>query len=640
LVVAFGFLSCFSALAQDRSLYWNSLSVHVQLDADGTLHVTEHHAMVFDGPWNGGERTFELRSSQSLSLESFGEFDPATQTRVPWSEGDLDQVGEYQVDSKTLRWRARQANDPPFRQTSKVYEINYSLSGVLVPENGMYRLEHNLAFPDRTGEIRVFDATLDIDPVWEASTLPRNWHHENLQPGESVFVTGYLKHLGAAPPAAAAAERIRPSATDAPMLRYGLLFIVLAFAVAHGVALMRRERARGRFEPPLPLDRIDEAWLEANVFNRRPEVVGAAWDLDTSASEVTALLAQLALEGKLKTEVRNTGKGWFTRETLVMELLCERSELAAHERPLIQALFFNDSRTTDTQKIQDHYSKKGFTPSILIAKAIEQQLPMIYANGVAVPGWAKWLSGGLVVAAVATFILSFVQAPDDALPLALTPIALLVCYIFGIVFGYGYRTNVLELTGRLARTSICIVMLCAVLAFVLIAGRIAIVPIGLISLSLLTLAMLNSIFNVMRTRETRDAQELRRQLGSARKYFENELRSKTPRLKDEWFPYLLAFGLGPKVDRWFKSFGGDSGVTRTGMQTGSPAGAHIGSTSSSTWTGGGGTFGGAGASGTWAAAVGGIAAGVAAPSSSSSSGGRSSSSGSSSSSGGGGGGGW
>jgi uncharacterized membrane protein YgcG len=172
---------------------------------------------------------------------------------------------------------------------------------------------------------------------------------------------------------------------------------------------------------------------------------------------------------------------------------------------------------------------------------------------------------------------------------------------------------------------------------VLISGRVPLVILGMISLTLIALAFINSIFNMMRTRAVGESLELRRRLVSARHYFEEELKKPEPSLKDEWFPYLLAFGLGPKIDRWFKAFGGQSSAIKRGVGGGATS---IGSrsTGSSTWTGGGGTFGGAGASGTWAAAVGSIASGVAKPSSNSS--GRSSGGGSSRSSGGGGGGGW
>jgi hypothetical protein len=335
--------------------------------------------------------------------------------------------------------------------------------------------------------------------------------------------------------------------------------------------------------------------------------------------------------------------GWFKRDVMYMELLCDRKRLADHERELIDGLFFGGSRMTDSEKIRQHYSTSGFNPAALIKQGVEAQLPMIFANKQAVPAWAKWLTAALFVAAVAAFLAALIQAPDAAPPLIAAEIVLLVCYVVGLVFAYGYRVNVYELRGRMMRILICTGLMYAVLAFVLLSGRVAIVLTGAVGLMLLLLAFTNSIFNMMRTRDVGESLDLRRRLVSARHYFERELNKSDPNLKDEWFPYLLAFGLGPKIDRWFKAFGGKS-RSRVGMAGGTTSGtigSHTSTTTSShapaSWTGGGGTFGGAGASGVWAAAAGGIAAGVSKPSSSS---GSSGGGGSSSSSGGGGGGGW
>lgn len=626
------------AVAQDRTLHWDSLTVEARLDADGRLHVIERHAMVFDGAWNGGERSFQARSWQRLDVHGLSEIDPATQTRVPWVAGSLDSVGRYDRNGDVVRWRARMPSDPPFQAATKIYELAYSLSGVLIEEDGRYRLEHDFAFPNRSGEIRVFDATLALDPVWQADDVPTQWHRENLQPGESVFVNASLQYTGADPPREVAALSATPSTTGAPWLRTSLALALTAFAIAHAIALFRRERARGRFEPPLAQERIDDAWLEANVFNRPPEVVGAAWDLDTSASEVAALLARLEQAGALKSQVRTEGSGWFKRETLHMELLCDRDRLADHERELIDALFFGGSRTTDTQRIRERYSKSGFTPAALIKRGIEGQAPAVFANKVAVPAWARWLTVLFFVAAAASFIVGAVQAPDVAGYMTLVNVALLAVFVLGIVFAYLYRTNVLALGGKLLRALIAVGAICGVIGFVLFGGVVPLVPIGALSVTFLAAAFVNMIFNTMRTRETAEALALRRQLGVARWYFERELQSESPRLKDEWFPYLLAFGLGPKIDRWFKAFGGESAHRRTTMSAaGAGSISASRSTSSSSWTGGGGSFGGAGASGTWASAVGSIASGVAKPSSGS---GSSGGGGGGRSSGGGGGGGW
>jgi uncharacterized membrane protein YgcG len=631
--------ACAAAIAQERSLYWDSLTVHARLDADGAMHVKERHAMVFDGAWNGGERSFRLTSWQSLKLEAFGEIDARTQAPVPWRDDDLSDVGEYELNGNVLRWRSRMPEDPAFASTSKTYEIDYVIEGVLVPDEGRYHLEHNLAFPDRSGVIRRFNATLELDPVWAATDLPTSWHAENLEPGESVFAVATLSYVGAGQPQALASITSLPSATAQPGLRVALLLIVLGFVIAHFMALIGRERCNARFIAPLPHEQIDERWLQEHVFNRPPEVIGAAWDLDTSASEVSALLARLAQQGALKSEVRSSGSGWFKRDVMYMELLCERDRLADHERELIDALFIGGSRMTDSDKIRRHYSKSGFTPAALIKSGIEAQLPMIFAKRVTVSKWPKLLTVLFIVAAVICFVGAMIQGPDQQAAVVIIGLVLLACYVFSIVFAYQYRVNVYKLRVRLTRTMIALSVMCAVLAFVLIGGRIAMVTFGLGALTLLTLAFINSVFNMMRTREMPESLELRRKLVSARLFFERELKSPTPKLKDEWFPYLLAFGLGPKIDRWFKSVAGESSrnLSRAGVASGYSGGSTAASSSSS-WTGGGGAFGGAGASGAWSAAVGSIASGVAKPSSSSS--GGSSGGGSSSSSGGGGGGGW
>ena len=127
----------------------------------------------------------------------------------------------------------------------------------------------------------------------------------------------------------------------------------------------------------------------------------------------------------------------------------------------------------------------------------------------------------------------------------------------------------------------------------------------------------------------------RRELERAREYFERELRKDQPQLEDRWFPYLLALGLAPDVDKWFRRFGGATGATSMRSSPGSFSTGGGSSSGGSSWTGGGGSFGGAGASATWAMAATAMSAGVSKPGSSSSGGG-----GGGGSSGGGGGGGW
>jgi hypothetical protein len=150
---------------------------------------------------------------------------------------------------------------------------------------------------------------------------------------------------------------------------------------------------------------------------------------------------------------------------------------------------------------------------------------------------------------------------------------------------------------------------------------------------------MNSVMNSARSRQSRERIELRKRLAAARRFFKQELAKPQPALRDEWFPYVVAFGLGSHADRWFRAFGPAGSESATMIASGGSSGGSSRSGGSS-WSGfgGGGGFAGGGSSASFAAAVGGMAASVAAPSSSSSGGGGGG--GGSSSSGGGGGGGW
>jgi uncharacterized membrane protein YgcG len=164
----------------------------------------------------------------------------------------------------------------------------------------------------------------------------------------------------------------------------------------------------------------------------------------------------------------------------------------------------------------------------------------------------------------------------------------------------------------------------------------------LAGLTALALAIVNVVLNAARSRESRERIAMRQRLCAARDWFRRELQREQPRLRDDWYPYLIAFGLGPHVDRWFRAFGGSAvGSTTSSHGSGSFGSSSGSSSSGSSWTGmgGGGGFSGGGSSGSWAAAAGVMAAGVSRPSSGSSGGGGGGGGGGGSS-GGGGGGGW
>ena len=65
-------------------------------------------------------------------------------------------------------------------------------------------------------------------------------------------------------------------------------------------------------------------------------------------------------------------------------------------------------------------------------------------------------------------------------------------------------------------------------------------------------SLFNSIVSNARSRERAKGIALLQALTSARRFFEDQLGRPQPALRDEWFPYVLAFGLDDDAQRWFR----------------------------------------------------------------------------------------
>ncbi|HWM90825.1 MAG TPA: hypothetical protein VN493_08670 [Thermoanaerobaculia bacterium] len=623
------------AAGQARTLAWDEIAVTARLDAAGKLHVRERQTIVFDGDWNGGERSFEHRLNQDLDLKRIARIGPDGR-EIPLVEGDTDAVDHYDWEGGAVRWRSRLPSDPPFDQTRITYVLDYTWSGILTRDGGVYRFDHNFGLPALEYPIRRFVLDLELDPAWQPLAAdPAHLERQDLPPGSNVVVTADLRHAGGA-------EVPDPGASIVPLSWRRMAFAASLLAMIALYVLFRQEEAkRGRFEP-LPGPREwDEAWLRENMLDLRPEEVGALWDRHTGAPEVAALLARMVAEGKLESWVTPgfTLLGIaFSSGVLHLRLKVQRFQLAGYELELVDKLFLGADET-DTEKVRKHYKSTGFDPSKVIADDLESRLGKRLGS---VPPPSRRRTQILWLAALALFVLDAVRHPlSTAILAGIMAFGLIFLWVGGGIAAYGWRhrTERLDLGSlRFLVPGLLLFLWCAFLVFnrEWLGWNTGLVPglPGVLALALVPLAVWSSLLNNARSRESDEAIRKRRILGAGRRLLRRELKSAHPRLQDDWLPYLLAFGLGGEMDRWFRAFGGASRSGSTFTST-SAGGGSFGSSGSSGWSGGGGQFGGAGAMASWSVAAAGMASGVSAPSSSSSGGG-----GGGGSSGGGGGGGW
>jgi hypothetical protein len=644
-------LAALAGIAEARSLHWRNFEVEARLEESGRLRVIERQAMVFTGDWNGGERSFRVPAGQGIDLHGVRRID-GPMGSVDLQRGDLDEVDHYDWHSgHTLRWRSRAAGDPLFDDSVLVYEIEYSLFGVLQEESGTYWLDHDFAFPDRAGRIERFALELTLDGAWEALPIPRverrtlpngelvTLERENLPPGESVVLHFGLHRLAAEPPA-----DVRHTLSKGARLA---IAITALFAMALLLSsFFHHERKQRRYSDlGLPESLLDPSWLNEHLLSMRPEVAGAVWDQRIGPSEVAAVLARLISEKRLASTIEERGR-WFKRKVLFLDLLVERGSFEDYERRLIDKLFFDRRLQTDTDAVKKRYRSTGFSPTGTIRAGIKRRVKKLRGFSSRLPKRSVAVSmllffAGLVSIGLETLIRGFSgSGPALGLILVASVPPLVLSYAFAS--GYNRRSEHLPLWLTLLLAPF--VFAAGLLLWAIVAGRrfplAGIENIGLfgcLALVLFLLCLLNSVLNLARTRDRQSAVETRRRLSATRQVFKREIRRSEPALDDEWLPYLLAFGLEREVDRWFRAFGALGGAVRS--QTFSPN-----RTSSSSggggWSGGGGAFGGAGASASWAAVATTMASGVSRPGSSGGGGSSSGGGGGGGSSGGGGGGGW
>ncbi|HVR42009.1 MAG TPA: DUF2207 domain-containing protein [Thermoanaerobaculia bacterium] len=591
--------------AQSRSLRWRSLDVSARLDADGKLHVTERHAMLFDGAWNGGERQFRVDGGQRLELISIARIDPATGRARELAMGspsslELDQYAWF--DERTLRWRSRRPGDPPFRNSLLVYEIRYALTGVVYREAESHRLDHDFAFPDRDGPIEAFTLELELDPAWSpAEPIPPRLTAGPLQPGESFVVSAGLARASSEPPAfvnegAPGAPALTGVSTPPATLpiRMAAMGLFAGLAALAWKRFERRERAAGRFDPLPPMSR---SWLAENVFAHRPEVVGAAWDGQTGRAEVAALIAVMSAEGKIETE---PGDG----SELRLRLAVPRESLSAYERDFVTR-FFPQGDVTSPSILQAEYGKTGFDPAAairsyldhashpLVGRTIALNFSALVFVGMAffmMTGFGSVLTGllgeilgetigrlggGMMLAALLTVLAASIYrlGPEIRRPPWILPLPALACAIAVVVLAPTFGT----------------------LAFLFV------IPLIILAVGL----------RIARTWRTPEQFRTLRGLRAARQYLRELLRRNDPDVEESWMPYLIAFDLAWDLDRWSIAAPERAAAWRSSRLV--SGGAASGSGGAAGLAPGGGAFGGAGASGGWAAAVSSMASTISAP---------------------------
>ena len=619
--------------AQSRELHWPAITVQAHLDADGRLRVREEQHIRFSGDWNGGERRFDVPFQQKFALLSLSRIDSASGRTVVMTEGDLDIVDGFgwSDDGSSLRWRSRLPSDPPFTGQVLTYVIAMEYENILVKDGAGYRLDHDFSFADRNGPIDRFTLTLTFDKAWRVPEGTSTTYELNaMEPGRGYVVTVPLTYVGAGLPSAVFVGA-------SPDVRQALSAVLVAAIIVMLIALIRRDQALGRFTPVPSRESITPQFIEEHLLAHPPEVIGAMWDDRTAAPEVAATLARMVYEQKLTSRVEITKAFFAKKDVLHLRLTVPRSQLAPHESVLVDALFERGHDTTSTDEVRARYKTSGFDPAALIKPLLNsmalERVPKLAKGKHPSPRRTQLLFLGAVIATITAIMMR----ATDIVVIAPAFGAMLLLFIFGVAWASAWRNRVAKFALSAFGIMIPLALIGGVTVGILLNADLRATAPAFLAVTLWALTFANSITMTARTLDTAQRLIVRKRLWAVRDFFSHELQQEKPKLRDAWFPYAIAFGLGREADRWFQAFGA---ATSAAVMSSGTFGGSSGSSGNSGggWSGfgGGGGFSGAGSAGSFAAAVGGMAASVPSPSSSSSGGGGSGGG----SSGGGGGGGW
>ena len=619
-------MCCQVVSAHGKNLYWRDLTVTARLADDGRLHVREQQTIVFDGDWNGGERIFDIRSGQSFVFEAIYRQAPDGAQKA-LSRGNLARVDHYDwTNNETLRWRSRLPGEKPFSNEAITYTLVYTLANILEQRDGDYVLDHDFAFPQRSGVIERFQLDLELGPGWQQSGFPLREIRENVAPGQSVVVTKTLQHRDGEGvlvfKGVDVQSQLATTATAPQWFGFMVTALLVVLLALRSSDFYRHEKRHGRFLPLPAPNEIDASWLEEHVFSLPPETVGATWDRRTSGHEVAAILARLVVEQKLDSRLEPVIipiVNWRIpgQYTLYLTLRQPREKFRGYERELIDG-FFIDGETTDTRRIRAHYRKKGqsFYPEKRIKEPLQKKVDRLTkaARNPLENHWVK-IVGAMAVSFFLLLINAFLH--QDEVPVVLLGgFVGLFAVIIGSAIGDACRRRSDWLVGRFIIMHVIPLLLTAAFLLVVLSGISALL---VCALAILCGSGIYASLHFAKTRDSRKGVTLSRNLTAARNYLARELQKENPSLRNEWFPYLLAFGLGPFVDTWSRRYGGSR-----------PTSVSPSDSAAASFTGGGGRFGGGGASGAWVAAATSLGRSTSSSSGSSSGG----------SSGGGGGGGW
>lgn len=273
---------------------------------------------------------------------------------------------------------------------------------------------------------------------------------------------------------------------------------------------------------------LDENALRETIYNEPPEIIATRWSGTPQAPRIETFLRRLEKQHKLGITIEEN--------KVSLRLLVSRDQLSPYERSAIDALIPEGFETTS-----DEIRKRGdFDPSDALVSYLAKFAKEI--NGPAKSPWWSRLTS-FVIFAYGLYLLVWDVARHHDEPILFFA-ALVASSMLTSIWPDNFTRMMVRNT--LWAVLIPLVPIALVSALVLAVNLAGQTPPSLeasVGFALVMLAVTKASLAASGTRDSRTALQRRRELVRARRWFQQELRSEHPRIRDDQIPWLEALGL-------------------------------------------------------------------------------------------------
>jgi hypothetical protein len=580
-------IAAISIRAAEEQPGWNAIVVRFDIDVGGKLHMTERVTVDVPPSVQRLERTYWEDAEEKVTVDAITLYAEDRTVRLEDS-GDLDRAHRFRQSEWPGRvvWSVRDQADVPASTRRLIYVIESRVSDAVIPAWSIPR--GKVLSYDNTGRLGDPRERLSVViPMWrEALKNPRHRFLVDYQYELPPSTNGASVQLQIRWPAGwKPVQEITPATVATPIPRdsynpdrYRLLHLfeensgrvltgidvpghairmasLVGFPIVgllFWLAFVLIEFLRRRHDP---VD--DEQVVRDAVYSQPPEKIEAQYSGRAPYVTVERFLRRLERERKIAITVEK--RGGEEDDLVTLRLLVPREQLTPYEGLGIQILM-RDGWEATSDEIRARQEKEKFDAEGALNLAVQNTAAKAKKKQ-----RAPWYSR---LTSFALFVTGIYFALQETVRLHREPAVLVVTLIAASMLLSMWPDRIIREAVRSSlRNALFLLIPLAIFTAIIVAVHFAAqMPPGFFASAGMSLAFLGTYKAMLANSAWRGDARLDR----ARNWLRRELKSPTPRLRDDAIPWLNALGLQGDIARWKRRNQAAESRFRSTQWTGNP----------------------------------------------------------------------